>query len=169
MNVDATSFRMESAGAVPKLQFGPVIALCRGEEGGNSVGSKDDAPPEINQLRLQPLTEVPALVLADKSRNIRGWEIRGQDGRVLGVVADLLADTDRLVAEFVIVSPAEPGGIRPLVALSGLSAGRDHLVVGAGLPPIALRYRSTARLTAWTAGTAALFVLIVWALRLAAC
>lgn len=133
------------------------------------MGLKADAPLEINEPRLQPLAEVPALILADEGRNIRGWEIRDQDGRVLGVVADLLADTDRLVAEFVIVSPAEPGAIRPLVALSGLSARRDHLVVGGGLPPIPLRYRSTVRLTVWTTGTAALIVLIVWALRVAAC
>ena len=128
-----------------------------------------DVPVDIPEPKLQRLTEVPALLVADKSRDIRGWEIRAEDGHVLGVVADLLADVDRLVVQSVIVSPAEPGAIRPLVSLAELSTRRDHLVFGGGLPPIPLCYRSTARLTAWTAGTAALIVLIVWSVGLAAC
>jgi hypothetical protein len=121
------------------------------------------APPTV-----QPLAELPALNIADVSRDIRGWEIRSDAGDILGVVSDLLADPDRLVAEFLVVSPSKPGDVQ-IVPLAALSARPPYLVLGSGLEPIKLRYVSTVRLAAQTGAIAAFVVIIGWLLRLVAC
>jgi hypothetical protein len=100
---------------------------------------------------------------------VRGRKVRGDDGRVVGVIADLLADPDRLIAEFLVVAPAEPGEPEVLVPLAALASGPDdYLVFGSGLRPVRLRYRSTLPLTAW-AGAAALSTIVIWLLAARAC
>jgi hypothetical protein len=116
------------------------------------------APPTV-----QPLAELPALNIADVSRDIRGWEIRSDAG-----VSDLFADPDRLVAEFLVVSPSKPGDVQ-IVPVAALSARPPYLVLGSGLEPIKLRYVSTARLAAQTGAIAAFVVIIGWSLRVVAC
>jgi hypothetical protein len=120
-------------------------------------------PPE-----LQPLAELPSLVVADPARDVRGWEIRSASGEALGVVSELLADADRLIVEYLVVS--SPGRGTSYVSLAAVSAGPGHLIAGAGaLPPIQLRYRSTTSLTARTAAVAAAIVALVWLLQVFAC
>ena len=126
-------------------------------------------PVEVPPPKLQALAELPALVVADASRDVRGREIRSHTGQVLGVVSDLLADPDRLVAEFLVVSPLNGRDAEAFVPLAAVEARQEHLVLGSGLQPIELRYVSTVRLTATTAAAAALLVLIVWSLRVIAC
>jgi hypothetical protein len=130
----------------------------------NAVLPAESPPP-----KLQPLADLPALVIADASRDVRGWEIRSETGQVLGVVSDLLADPDRLVAEFLVVSPVRAGDAESFVPVAALAARPPHLLLGSGLQPIKLRYVSTVRLTARTATAAALLVFIVWSLRVFAC
>ncbi len=109
------------------------------------------------------------MVIADARRDVRGREIRSHTGQVLGVVSDLLADPDRLVAEFVVVSPVKAGDAEVFVPLAAVAARQEHLVLGSGLQPIELRYVSTVRLSATTAAAAALLVFIVWSLRVFSC
>ena len=130
----------------------------------NAVLPVESPPPT-----LQPLAELPALVIADASRDVRGWEIRSDAGHILAVVSDLLADPDRLVAEFLVVTPAGAGHTESFVPVAALAARPPHLVLGSGLQPIKLRYVSTVRLTTRTATAAALLVLIVWSFRVFAC
>lgn len=126
-------------------------------------------PAQSPPSRLQPLAELPALVIRDASRDVRGREIRSDAGQVLGIVSDLLADPDQLVAEFLVVAPVNMGEPEVFVPLATVAARHDHLVLGGGVQPIELRYVSTLRLTATTATAAALVVLIVWSLRVFAC
>ena len=119
--------------------------------------------------RLQPLAELPALAVADARRDVRGWEIRSEDGEVLGQVSDLLADPDRLVAEYLVVSLVKGDGIQVFVPVAALATRPGYLVLGSGVQPIKLRYVSTLRLTAATAAAAALVVIILGALRILAC
>ena len=119
--------------------------------------------------RLQPLAELPALAVADARRDVRGWEIRSDDGQVLGLVSDLLADPDRLVAEYLVVSLVKGGGVKVFVPVATLATRPEYLVLGSGVQPIKLRYVSTLRLTATTAAAAALVVIILWSLRIFAC
>ena len=125
-------------------------------------------PVESLPSRLQPLAEFPALGIADARRDVRGWEIRSDDGEVLGLVSDLLADPDRLVSEFLVVSLMKGGGDQVYVPVGALSTRSEHLVLGNGGLPIKLRYVSTFRLTA-TIAAGALLVVILWSLRTFAC
>lgn len=126
-------------------------------------------PVESPPPTLQPLAELPALIVADARRDVRGWEIRTEEGHVLGVVSDLLSDPDRLLAAILIVSSPEAGGSDSYVPLSAVSARAGHLVLGGSLRPIKLRYRSTVRLTARVAAAATLLLIVVWAFRAVAC
>jgi hypothetical protein len=124
-------------------------------------------PNVVPAPHLQPLSEMPALTLAHVTDELRGTEIRDDDGPVLGVVVDLLADPDRLVAEHLIVRRADGAGML-LVPLAAVSKRGAHLAVGAGMPPLELRYRSTIGLTLRIAAAAAVLVLF-WALTAFAC
>lgn len=126
-------------------------------------------PVQPPPSRLQPLAELPALAVADARRDVRGWEIRSDDGEVLGLVSDLLADPDRLVAEYLVVSLVKDGGVKVFVPVANLAMRPEYLVLGSGVQPIKLRYVSTLRLTATTAAAAALVVIILWSLRIFAC
>jgi hypothetical protein len=126
----------------------------------------DVLPVEPRPPKLQPLAELPALAIADPSRDVRGWLIQSDTGQTLGVVSDLLADPDRLVAEFLLVSPS---GAKSVVPITALAPRESHLVLGSGLQPIELRYISTTRLTARAALGAALMLALVWSLRIIAC
>ena len=126
-------------------------------------------PVESPPSGLQPLAEFPALALADARRDVRGWEIRSEDGEVLGVVSDLLADPDRLVAEFLVVSLAKGDNVPVFVPAAALSTRPGYLVLGSGLKPITLRYVSTLRLTATAAAAAALLIAILWSLGIFGC
>ncbi len=117
---------------------------------------------------LQPLAEFPALDIADPRRDVRGWEIRSENGEVLGRVSDLLADPDRLIAEFLVVSSVTAGGVHTFVPVAALSPRSEYLVLGGGVQPIKLRYVSTFRLTAATAAGAVL-VIILWSWGTFAC
>jgi hypothetical protein len=123
------------------------------------------APPPAGR----PLAELPALAIADSSRDVRGWQIQSEAGEVLGVVSDLLADPDRLVAEFLLVSAVNAGGAQVVVPVAALAAQPSHLVLGSGLQPITLRYVSTTRLTVTVAGVTAILIIIVWLLRTYGC
>ena len=87
----------------------------------------------------RPLAELPALTIADSSRDVRGWQIQADTGEVLGIVSDLLADPDGLVAEFLVVS-AVNAGAQVVVPVAALAAQQSHLALGSGLQPITLRY-----------------------------
>ena len=120
-------------------------------------------PTSVPPAHLRPLADLPALRLADGARDVRGWEVRDAGGEVLGLVTDLLADPDRLVSEFLVVSDKAMSG-EAIVPVDKMEIRASHLVPGSGLAPIALRYQSTTRLTLWAAGVAALLVLIwvIW-------
>ena len=117
---------------------------------------------------MSPLTELPTLRVADPARDLRGWEVRGRDGRRLGTVSDLLVDIDRLRADTLLVSLAtDPGGAMVGVPLRGLSAeqgGNRRLVPGEGMPPIDLRYQSTTRYAVWVAMAIVILALVAWLL-----
>ena len=117
----------------------------------------------------RPLTELPMLRLADQARDVRGWEIDGQDGHRLGTVVDLLVDIDRLSADALLVSPAgsDDAGAMLVVPLQSLSPDRAssrRMVPGEGMPPIAIRYQSTTHYALWVAIAAAMIALAGWML-----
>jgi hypothetical protein len=117
----------------------------------------------------RPLTELPMLRLADQARDVRGWEIDGQDGHRLGTVVDLLVDIDRLSADALLISPAgsDDADAMLVVPLHGLSPDRSsprRMVPGEGMPPIAIRYQSTTRYALWGAIAAAVIALAGWML-----
>jgi len=117
----------------------------------------------------RPLTELPMLRLADQARDVRGWEIYGQDGHRIGTVVDLLVDIDRLRADALLVSPAgsDDAGAMVVVPLHSLSPDRGshrRMVPGEGMPPIAIRYQSTTRYALWVAIAAAMIALAGWML-----
>ena len=119
-------------------------------------------PTSVPPAHLRPLADLPALRLADGAPDVRGWEVQDTGGEVLGVVADLLADPDRLVAEFLLVSDEASG--ESIVPTDRLEIRGAHLVPGSGFGPVPLRYQSTTRLALWAAALGALAVLIwvIW-------
>jgi hypothetical protein len=119
-------------------------------------------PTAVPPAHLRPLAELPALRVADGAGDVRGWEVRDTGGDVLGLVTDLLADPDRLVSEFLVVSTKASSG-ESIVPLDRMEIQRSHLVPGGGLAPIPLRYQSTTHLTLWAAAAAAV-VILVWAI-----
>ena len=134
-----------------------------------NVASNGVLPVEPQPPKLQPLADLPALVIADPSRDVRGWSIRSDTGQSLGVVEDLLADPDQLVAEFLLVSRSEASRAESVVPVRALAPGQSHLVLGSGLQPIKLRYISTTRLTARAALGVALVLVLIGSLRVIAC
>ena len=122
-----------------------------------------------NSIAVRPLTELPTLRVADRARDVRGWEVRGRDGRRLGTVADLLVDIERLKADALLVSLSggDRAGAMVVVPLHGLSpehGSNRRLVPGEGMPPIGLRYQSTTRYVIWVAIAVVIIVLAGWAL-----
>jgi hypothetical protein len=115
------------------------------------------------------LAELPALTIADRNHDVRGWQIRSDAGQVLGVVSDLLADPDRLLAEFLLVSRVNGDAGEAAVPVGALEARQSYLVLGSGLRPIELRYVSTTHLSLKAALIAGLLVAAVWSLRVFAC
>ena len=122
---------------------------------------------EGNSSALRPLGELPTLRLVDAERDVRGWEIRAQDGQLLGAVADILIDVDRLEANSLLVSLAgghhqgRPGVV-PLRALAPEDRTRRRLTLGDGMAPIRVRYQSTTRLALWAAIAIAIVTLAWW-------
>jgi len=126
-------------------------------------------PYDKNSLVVRPLTELPMLRLADQARDVRGWEIHGHDGLRLGMVVDLLVDTDRLRADALLVSRAGSGHagaivVVPLHHLSPQHGSYRRLVLGEGMPPIAMLYQSTTRYAMWAAIAVAIVALGGWVL-----
>jgi sporulation protein YlmC with PRC-barrel domain len=122
-----------------------------------------------NSMVVRPLSELPTLRVADRARDVRGWEVRSHDGRRLGTVADLLVDIDRLRADTLLVSLAgsDRAGAMVVVSLHGLSpehGSNRRLVPGEGMPPIGLRYQSTTRYAIWVAIAVVIIALAGWAL-----
>ena len=119
-------------------------------------------PTAVAPAHVRPLGDLPALRLADGARDLRGWELRDPGGELLGVVTDLLADPDRLVSEFLVVS--DDVSAESIVPVARMEIRGPHLVPGSGIEPIPLRYQSTTHLTLWAAAGAALLVLIwvIW-------
>ena len=119
-------------------------------------------PTAVPPAHVRPLAELPALRLPDGERDFRGWELRDTGGELLGVVTDLLADPDRLVSEFLVVS--DDVSAETIVPVARMEIRGSHLVPGSGLEPIRLHYQSTTHLTLWAAAAAALLVLIwvIW-------
>lgn len=128
------------------------------------MGAPETALPAAEPPpHLRPLADLPALRLADPARDLRGREVRTIRGERLGVVTDLLADPDRLVVEYLLISQDAREWTLPV---SGLEIRNGQLTPGAGLEPILLRYQSTIRLTVWAAAAAAIVALLAWALGL---
>lgn len=126
---------------------------------------------DANSMVVRPLTELPTLRVADRARDVRGWEVRGHDGGRLGTVVDLLVDIDRLKADTLLVSlgRGDRAGARVVVPLHGLSpeqAGSRRLAPGEGMPPIGLRYQSTTRYAIWVAIAVVIVALAGWVLGL---
>ena len=124
---------------------------------------------DTNSMVVRPLTELPALRVADRARDVRGWEVRGHDGRRLGTVADLLVDIDRLRADTLLVSltGGDRAGAMVLVPLHGLSpehGSTRRLVPGEGMSPIGIRYQSTTRYAIWVAIAVVIVALAGWVL-----
>jgi sporulation protein YlmC with PRC-barrel domain len=122
-----------------------------------------------SSLAVRPLAELPMLRLVDSERDVRGWQVHGQDGRRLGTVADLLVDIDRLRADTLLVSltGGDCAGALVVVPLHGLAPeGGSHrrLMRGDGMAPIALRYQSTTRYAVWGAIALAIIALAAWML-----
>jgi|RhiMethySRZTD1v2_1073278.scaffolds.fasta_scaffold361079_2 sporulation protein YlmC with PRC-barrel domain len=122
-----------------------------------------------NSMVVRPLSELPTLRVADRARDVRGWEVRSHDARPLGTVADLLVDIDRLRADTLLVSLAgsDRAGALVVVSLHGLSPERGsnrRLVPGEGMPPIDLRYTSTTHYAIWVAIAVVIIGLAGWAL-----
>ena len=122
-----------------------------------------------NSMVLRPLIELPTLRVADRTHDVRGWEVCGHDGRRLGTVADLLVDVDQLRADTLLVSLAgdDRAGAMVVVPLRGLSpehGGNRRLVTGEGMPPIGLRYQSTTRYVVWAAIAVVIIALSGWVL-----
>ena len=120
---------------------------------------------------VRPLTELPALRVADPAHDVRGWEVRGHHGDRLGTVADLLVNLDRLSADTLLVSiagenRADTMVVVPLHGLSPEQGSHRRLVPGDGMPPIALRYQSTTRYSIWVAIAVAIIALAGWVLGL---
>lgn len=128
------------------------------------------APLQIDPPRLRRLRDLRPLEVADATDDVRGWEILAHDGRVLGVVSDLLVDAERLVAEFLVVTMAEgvsaAAGAEALVPIAALEARytEKRLTSGRGLRPIQLRYPSTVANMAWTVAVTAAVLSIAWGL-----
>ncbi len=159
------SARQGGRAAIPGVvKFAPVSCTLVLESYVSSTALPVESPPP----QLQPLAELRALVVAEPSCDVRGWEIRSEAGEVLGVVSDLLADPDRLVAEFLVVSPLNTAAAQVVVPVAALAARPPYLLLGGGLQPIKLRYVSTMRLTV-TATLAVLVVIIVWLTRAWGC
>jgi sporulation protein YlmC with PRC-barrel domain len=78
---------------------------------------------------VRPLTELPMLRLADRARDVRGWDVYGRDGRRLGIVVDLLVDIDRLRADTLLVSPAGSDHAGAMVEDLNLMSERENLEV----------------------------------------
>jgi len=126
-------------------------------------------PYDENCLVARPLTELPTLRVADRARDVRGWDIYGHDGLRLGTVVDLLVDTDRLRADALLVSRAGSDNagamvVVPLGRLSPQDPNHRRLVCGAGMPPIAMLYQSTTRYAIWVAIAVAVVALGGWIL-----
>lgn len=137
-----------------------------GHQPGRAAGSSERAVPTADPpAHLRPLVDLPALRPANGARDLRGWEVQNAQGEVLGAVTDLLADPDRLVAEFLLVSDAAGSG-ESIVPVSRMQIRGSHLIPGSGLEPIPLRYQSTVRLAVWTAAAVGLLVLawVFWSL-----
>ena len=124
---------------------------------------------DANSIVVRPLTELPTLRLVDQARDVRGWQVRGHDGRRLGTVADLLVDIDRLEADTLLVSLA--GGDRagtmvvvPVHDVSPEPGNSLRLVPGEGMPPFGLRYQSTTRYAVWVAIAVVIVSLAGWVL-----
>ena len=118
---------------------------------------------------MRPLAELPTLRVAERARDVRGWEVRGHDGRRLGTVADLLVDIDQLRADTLLVSLAggDRAGAMVVVPLHGLSPEHGtnlRLVPGEGMPPIGLRYQSTTHYAIWVAIAGVIIALAGWLL-----
>ena len=123
-------------------------------------------PTAVPPGHLRPLADLPALRLAEGARDLRGLAVYdAADGEQVGVVTDLLADPDRLAAEFLLVSDAAASS-RSIVPVSRMEIRGSHLIPGSGLEPIPLRYQSTMRLTLWAAAGATVVVVIwvIWSL-----
>lgn len=124
---------------------------------------------DTDSVVVRPLTDLPMLRLADPARDVRGWEVQGQDGRRLGTVADLLVDIDRLRADtlLVLLAGGGRGGGMVVVPLNGLSpehGSHRRLVPGEGMPPIGLHYESTTRYAMWVAIAVVIIALAGWVL-----
>lgn len=52
-----------------------------------------DSLDTTSTVRLAHLGELDDCEIADGEPDIRGWDVKGADGRMLGEVADLLVDT----------------------------------------------------------------------------
>jgi hypothetical protein len=71
-----------------------------------SLGDTDDMKgTSVGALRH--LDELDDFEIADGEPDIRGWDVKGADGRTLGEVADLLVDTGAMKARYIEVKLAE--------------------------------------------------------------
>jgi hypothetical protein len=173
-NGSALELRCRSNGTDPLPSIARASRLCRPRNyppSATRVAVRCDGVREMSLQRelpvaqvpplVQPFEELPSLVLADPTCDVRGCEVRSVDGRLLGRVSDLLVDPDRLRADFVVISSDVRGEADVPVSLSSLERRSGFLVLGRGTPTIELRYRSTTHLVLWAAAAVLLFV-VAW-------
>ena len=66
-----------------------------------------------NLDRVVPIGELPDYEVAEGNPDVRGWEVRGSDGQVIGEVDDLLIDTGAMKVRYLDVdldNDIAPGG-----------------------------------------------------------
>ena len=59
-----------------------------------------DPIPPAQGLHLRRLRDLPEFEVADDDPDVRGWTVRGADGRPLGQVAELIVDVDALKVRY---------------------------------------------------------------------
>ncbi len=74
----------------------------------------------------KPLTEMDDWTVSDEDKDIRGWEVRASDGRILGKVRELIADTDTQHVESIVLDNGTE------IAVSSLEIGDREVHVLAG-------------------------------------
>lgn len=67
-------------------------------------GETDDAAMWAFESRLRPLAEIGDYDIADDDPDIRGWEVRSVEGRVVGRVRDLIVDTVAMEVRYIVVA-----------------------------------------------------------------
>lgn len=69
----------------------------------HDMGASDDAAMWAFEPRLRPLAEIGDYDISDDDPDIRGWDVRSSDGRLVGHVRDLIVDTVAMEVRYMVV------------------------------------------------------------------